>query len=72
MFGRSALVVGGAPCPAALSEDTDVDVPIEDGAWPHFGPVELSGSHNPAMDTARLYFGTIVRYRPRLKRRASR
>jgi spore germination cell wall hydrolase CwlJ-like protein len=46
------------PVSGLWSEDAGVDVPIEDGVWPHFGPVELSGSHSPAMDTARLYFGT--------------
>jgi spore germination cell wall hydrolase CwlJ-like protein len=38
-------------------EDINADAPPEDGVWPQFGPVELSLSLNPTMDTARLYFG---------------
>jgi len=40
-----------------LPEDVNADAPAEDSVWPDLGPVELSASHNPAMDTARLYFG---------------
>jgi spore germination cell wall hydrolase CwlJ-like protein len=39
-----------------LMEDINSDAPPEDGVWPQLGPVELSLSLSPTLDTARLYF----------------
>jgi spore germination cell wall hydrolase CwlJ-like protein len=64
---RLANTMAGTPASATeppppressfLMEDINSDAPPEDGVWPQLGPVELSLSLSPTMDTARLYFG---------------
>jgi spore germination cell wall hydrolase CwlJ-like protein len=40
-----------------LLDGINADGPPVDGVWPELGPVELSLSLSPTLDTARLYFG---------------
>ena len=64
---RLANTSSGTPASAAgpppptesnfLLDDINADGPPEDGVWPQLGPVELSLSLSPTLDTARLYFG---------------